>query len=162
MFGFSLPGVLAVVFVVAFGLGGTSAWKLQNWRQDAQKAEELREAQRMNNKQQTISTAVATKQAAAQEKIRYVTVTQIKEVDRYVSVNDCPMSGSFRVFHDAAAEGKIPDPASRANAPTATTRDVALTVAENYGICRETAERLTGLQEWVTEQQKLHDATKSP
>lgn len=162
MFGFSLPSVVAIVFVVAFGLGGASAWKVQNWRYEAKQAAELKELQKLNNKRETVTAAITSKQAEVQEKVRYVTRVQIKEVDKYVSVSDCPLSGNFRVFHDAAAEGKIPDPASRANAPAATTREVTTTVADNYGICRETAERLKGLQEWVTEQQKLQDAVKSP
>ena len=86
-----------------------------------------------------------------------VTVTKTIIKDRYVYVKDtdCALSGGFRVLHDAAAHGVIPQPAAIADAASAPAADVADTVATNYGTCHQIAERLTALQAWVRAQQDL-------
>lgn len=89
-------------------------------------------------------------------RIRTITKETIKEVPVYVSKNDCPMSGGFRLLHDAAAKGQLPDSTGIADAATVSADSVASTVAENYGTCLETAKRLEGLQDWTNEQLKLN------
>lgn len=71
---------------------------------------------------------------------------------------DCSLPGGFRVLHDAAAAGELPDPAALADAPSASAQEVATTVADNYLTCHLIAEQLTGLQQWVTEQQAVSAA----
>lgn len=34
-------------------------------------------------------------------------------------------------------------------------QELMATVAENYGVCRENAETLTGLQQWIAKQQEV-------
>lgn len=106
-------------------------------------------------KRAAVATPIAVKQEAAQIKIRTVFKTIIKEVPVYVKADDCPMPGGFRVLHDAAANGTVPEPAGVADAAPAPAADVAATVADNYGTYFETAERLRGLQAWVAAQQAL-------
>lgn len=102
-----------------------------------------------------VTEKVVLKYLPAITKIQTVTETIIKEVPTYVSDNDCPMSPGFRVLHDAAAAGELPDRARIADATAVSAPAIAETVAENYGTCLENAKRLEGLQEWITEQQKV-------
>lgn len=106
-------------------------------------------------KRDAIAAPIAAKQEAAQARVRTVTQAIIKEVPIYVKAADCPMPGGFRVLHDAAAHGEIPDAAGIADAAAVPAQDVAATVADNYGACHATAARLTGLQDWVSQQQAL-------
>lgn len=73
----------------------------------------------------------------------------IKEVPVYVPADSPALPGGFRLLHDAAATGQLPDAAGSADAPAVTAQDVAETVASNYLTCRENAEQLTALQAWV-------------
>ena len=78
----------------------------------------------------------------------------VKEVPVYVQTSpDVPdLPGGFRVLHDAAARGELPEPAGVADARPVSAQDVAATVAGNYGTCHETAGQLTALQDWVRQQ----------
>lgn len=80
--------------------------------------------------------------------------TIIKEVPVYVPSDSPALPGGFRLLHDAAALGELPDPARIANAPAIPAQDVAATVAANYLTCHENAEQLTALQEWVIKQRQ--------
>jgi hypothetical protein len=82
-----------------------------------------------------VSAEVGAKAVAAGERIRTVTRTQIIEVPTYVSANDCPLSPGFRVLHDAAAVGQLPEPARIADAAAVPAPEVAATVVANYGAC---------------------------
>ncbi len=95
--------------------------------------------------------------AAAKAEVKTVTVTNtiIKWNTKYVKeIAGCPSTDMLRV-HDAAALGA--DPASLQESagqpdgkPAAVgTSDFSSAIAENYGRCRVTAARLTGLQAWV-------------
>jgi hypothetical protein len=67
----------------------------------------------------------------------------------------CDLPGGFRVHHDAAAAGEIPDPARDADAASVSAQTVAATVADNYATYHETVEQLGALQQWVREQQAV-------
>lgn len=111
-----------------------------------------KQAKTTDEKRAAITPPIVKKEAAAQIKIRTITQTIIKKVPVYVQATDCPMPGGFRVLHDAAAHGELPDAARIPDAAAVPAQDVASTVAENYGTCREVAQRLTSLQEWVRAQ----------
>lgn len=80
--------------------------------------------------------------------------TIIKEVPVYVPADSPDLPGGFRLHHDAAALGELPNPARIADAAPVPAQDVAATVAANYLTCRENAEQLTALQEWVIKQRQ--------
>lgn len=109
----------------------------------------------VDEKREAVAAPIAAKQEAAQVQIRTVTKTIIEKVPTYVKTSDCPMPAGFRVLHDAAAHGEIPDPAAIADAAAVPAQAVAGTVIENYGLYHETSERLRGLQEWVKAQESL-------
>lgn len=88
--------------------------------------------------------------------------TIIKEVPVYVPVQAdaaCTINRGFVRLHDAAAAGKLPEPARDADAASAgiALSVVAGTVAANYQTCHENAEQLRALQAWVSE---IPSATK--
>ena len=84
------------------------------------------------------------------------TKTIIKEIPVYVTKEadaDCTINRGFVRLHDAAATAAdLPNPAGPADAGASgiALSTVAATVTTNYGLCHETAEQLTALQEWIT------------
>lgn len=91
-------------------------------------------------------------------KIQTVTKETIRYVPQFVPTGACALPGGFRVLHDAAAQGLVPDPAGIADASPIAPDAAAEVVVGNYGTCLETAARLEGLQEWVREQLRLNPA----
>ena len=93
------------------------------------------------------------------EQVREVRVkgdTVVREVPVYVPAGSPDLPGGFRVFHDAAAAGSVPDPAAVPDAAPVDAQAVAATVAANYFTCHETREALIALQGWVAEQHALN------
>lgn len=135
---------------------GYFAWAdhIGDVREGQVRAQYAKQAKAVDDARAAISPPIAARQEVAQEKIRTVFKTIIKEVPTYVSINDCPMSPGFRVFHDAAANGEVPDASRIADAAAVPAPDVANTVAANYQVCHTNSARLTGLQEWVRAQER--------
>jgi len=101
--------------------------------------------------------AEATIQVVTQYVDRIKTVREkgaeiIKEVPVYVPNDACALPGGFRVLHDAAALGVIPDPSGIANAAAVPAQDAAETIAANYQQYHECTERLMALQDWIRKQ----------
>jgi hypothetical protein len=85
------------------------------------------------------------------DRVRTVTKTLTKEVPVYVPADACPLPDGFRLLHDAAAEGRDPEPPGSPNAAPVPAQDAAATIVENYGTCHEDQRRLADLQKWVRE-----------
>lgn len=114
------------------------------------------QAKTTDDKRAAVSAPIAEQNAKAVTQIRTIYKTITKEVPVYVPSDSCTLPSGFRVLHDAAANGEVPDPASIPNAATVPAQDAATTVAENYGTCRETAQRLIDFQAWAKAQQALN------
>jgi hypothetical protein len=80
--------------------------------------------------------------------IRERGATIVKEVPIYVPDDSCALPGGFRVLHDAAAAGVLPDPARIPLAAPVPAQVVAGTVAGNYATCQENDETYNGLLVW--------------
>lgn len=116
---------------------------------DAEKAALAEEALKQERKDQSVADAVGAKVAAAAVKERVVYKTLIKEIPKYVE-SDCDMSAGFRVLHDAAANGTVPDTGSvGADVAAVPAEDAATTIVENYEACRDNERRLGALQEII-------------
>ena len=148
---------LALVAVIAALIAAGYGWKAHNARQAA----ELADAQ---NKIRALTLAV--KQAEATERVvtKYVdrvkvvagrTRVIIKEIPVYVPADTPDLPAGFRVVHDSAAQGVIPDPARIADAAPVPVQDAAETIVTNYGTCHETAEQVIALQDWIRAQQAV-------
>ncbi|MDB5966695.1 MAG: hypothetical protein JWQ72_3195 [Polaromonas sp.] len=147
---------LALLAVALMGWGWLKGAQHEQLKYEGILAKAQAQVVRVQGKQAAVTAAVDLKYTPAIERVRTVTKTIVKEIPTYVSANDCPLSPGFRVFHDAAAAGELPDPARIADAAAVPAPALADTIAENYGACRENATRLEGLQEWVDQQQRLH------
>ena len=149
--------VAAVALLVAavFGYGCLKGAEYGEHKLDAAQAASLKEGVRIIAVRGAVTEKIVTKYLPAITKIETITETIVKEVNTYVPPSDPAVSGGFRVYHDAAAAGRVPDASEIPHAAPASAQTAAATVAENYGACRADQERLRGLQEWVTEQQKV-------
>lgn len=76
----------------------------------------------------------------------------VKQVPMFVPQGSCDLPGGFRLLHDAAAIGAIPDATAIPDAAAVPAETVATTVAENYTTCNQVREQLMGLQDWVQKQ----------
>lgn len=114
--------------------------------------EAMKQGEKIIVKRGEVTTQVETEFVPVLQNAQVITRTIIKEVPVYVPTTDPDLSGGFRVLHDAAAAGVLPDRASIPHAAPVPAQDAASTVTENYGICRENAIRLEGLQKWVRAQ----------
>jgi hypothetical protein len=91
---------------------------------------------------------------AARAQRQVVTRTITREVPRYVrepapACADAGLhAGGFRVLHDAAAAGVVPDPARVADAPAVGAAAAAGTIADNYAACLDWRAQVIGWQQW--------------
>ena len=110
----------------------------------------------VQKRQAEATVQVVTKYVDRVRVVRETGDTIVKEVPVYVPAEAdaaCVVNGGFVRLHDAAAAGRLPEPARSADADPAgiALSAVAGTVADNYARCRENAEQLISLQEWVRE-----------
>ena len=91
---------------------------------------------------------------AARAQRQVVTRIITREVPRYVrepapACADAGLhSGGFRVLHDAAAAGVVPDPARVADAPAVGAAAAAGTIVDNYAACLDWRAQVIGWQQW--------------
>jgi hypothetical protein len=146
---------LAALAVALVGYGWLKGAQHGERKLDAAEAKALKEGVRIVTLRGAVTTRIETKYLPQLARTEVITETIVKEVPVYVPRTDPDLSGGFRVLHDAAAAGRVPDPAGIADAAPVPAQDVASTVAANYGQCRQDQLKLQGLQEWVTEQLKV-------
>lgn len=150
-----LLGIIAVLAVCTIG-GCRYGESTVTAKWDTERAEAANAAKQRIAKQATVTTQVVTEYVDRVQVVKERGKDIIKEVKVYVpSSTACDLPGGFRVFHDAAAQGELPDPARVADAPAAPAQDVASTVADNYATYHEVAEQLKALQSWVSQQEHV-------
>lgn len=123
---------------------------------DASVARGEAEIARLRNEAGKVTTRVETKYVDRIVTVEGKTREIIREVPVYVPAGAVELPPGWRLLHDAAAEGSVPDPADLADAAPVDAQAAATTVVENYGACHVIATRLTSLQEWVREQAALN------
>lgn len=146
--------VLAALGVALVGLGwikGASHVQVQ-WDAAIQQKALQTAAARERQAQATVK--VVTQYVDRVRVVREKGGTIIKEVPVYVPVQAdaaCTINRGFVRLHDAAAAGKLPEPARDADEAAAgiALSAVAGTVATNYQTCHENAEQLRALQMWI-------------
>ncbi len=150
------PHHIAGALILALVVGGIYA-KGRNDADRAWRAKEterqLAEAKRRVALQAQIDTLASDLEAARAAR-QVITRTITREVPRYVQSPPAQCAdaglhaGGFRVLHDAAAGGVVPDAARLADAPAVDARAAADTIASNYGVCLEWREQVIGWQRW--------------
>ena len=145
------------VLVLAALIVGYLFWEshIEQRGYDKAVAKYAKQAQEADAKRETVATPIV--EAHEKEVVRVVTVTKTILKDRpvYVKDTDCPLTGGFRVLHDAAANGEVPDPSAIPDAAPTPAAAVADTVATNYGICLKIRADLISLQSWAEAQASL-------
>lgn len=114
-------------------------------------------------KAEKVNTVVVTQYVDKVRTVKQRAEVIIKEVPVYVSTNsdaNCIIPNGFVSLHNDAAsnsEVSISSATSSANDSSSAIAlsVVASTVAMNYGVCHENAEKLTALQHWVQLQDEL-------
>ena len=151
---------LAVLVAAATGWGWVKGAASVQAEWDAERAVQTIAVLRVEVKQAEVTERVVTQYVDRVRTVREAGETIVKEVPVYVPAQ-CDADGSlpagWRVLHDAAASGQPADAARAADAQPVAPDAAAETVARNYLTCRETAEQLTALQQWVREQGRAGD-----
>lgn len=148
---------LIIALAVVVLLGGTYA----KGRRDSTAAHEARavkqallQAQKRVELQQKIDTLAETLEVTRVQR-EVVVKTILKEVPRYVkdAPAQCADTGlhapGFRVLYDAAVTGRVPDPASVADAAPVSAADAAPTILENTAGCNENAAKIDAWQAYA-------------
>lgn len=169
-------GVIAAIFITgaSFGAGATNAHWEHKWDQHiaadkAAIAKAVKAAREDEHRLVKLSDTSGTKQVEVQTRIVGHTITLIKEVPKYVTVQQdavgCVSFGLVRVLN-AAVSGADPSdyqlpPGADDDACTALTPSaLAAAIAENYGVARSNAAQLDGLIEDV--KQRIDIANGGP
>ena len=140
---------VALTFVAGYQRNTIKALKAENAVAVA-KAEKA--AAELKTAQGIVTVKTVTEYVDRVQIVREKGATIVKEVPIYVPNTDPDLSGGWRILHDSAAQGVLPDPARIADAESVPAPDAAATVASNYTICHETEAQLEALQSWVREQ----------
>lgn len=156
--------VLLAAALIGFGWIKGAGHVQAQW--DAAVQQQTLQAAAVRERQAQATVKVVTEYVDRVRIVREKGDTIIKEVPVYVPVQAdaaCSINRGFVRLHDAAAQGVVPEPAGNSDAAPAgvALSAVAGTVAENYTACRENAEQLTALQEWILDVKKAADAGSS-
>ena len=123
---------------------------------DAAVARGVIEVAKLKEKQVVVTTKVETVYVDRVRTIREKgdAIEVVREV--FVPADSGSLGGGFRLFHDAAVTGVIPESASITDAAAVPIADVADTLASNYERCHVAYATVEGLQDWIREQQRLN------
>jgi hypothetical protein len=142
--------------LVAFGFVQGCGHVQTQW--DAATAAQTQRVAVVRAKQAEATVRIVTDYVDRVRVVRERAKTITKEVKIYVPQESdvaCAINRGFVRLHDAAARGDVSGTPEAADASPAGIKlsGVASTLADNYARCRENAEQLTALQEWVKAQQ---------
>jgi hypothetical protein len=146
---------MALFAAALVGFGYVKGLARGQERIDAMVGKAATETLRIARARDKVTTVVETKYLPQAARQQVITETIIKEVPAYVPASDPDLSPGFRELHDAAAEGRLPDPARKRDGETVAAQVAADTVAQNYGVCRADQLKLQELQDWVRQQQQV-------
>lgn len=149
--------MLDKLIAVSLIIGIIAGWMAHGWYEGNQTADDRIAAAAAKTEKQAEQHAVTEKVVTEYvDRIVYVkgkTNEILKEVPVYIPA-DAMLPGGFRLLHDAAVRGELPESAGLADAQPIDAQTASTTVAENYGACHEVRERLIGLQQWVRAQRE--------
>lgn len=157
--------LLLLLGAAAFSFG--AGWRIDEWRHGAAETKAVIRTVYVIKMQGDINTKIAAKDAEVQTQIRYVTRTIVKEIPSVLTPSvdlHFPLSNGFVRLHDAASLG-LPELSAATygsddQASTVAESEAASTIAQNYGKCRQDAERLSMLQDWIIDQSKAFNAKR--
>ena len=161
----ALPGwvmwaALAGLVTAAAGWGYVKGARTVQAEWDAATIRQSQTVARIQVAQAQVTERVITQYVDRVRTVHEAGETIVREVPVYVPAQcdaDGRLPAGWRVLHDAAASGQPADAARAADAQPVAPDAAAETVARNYLTCRETAEQLMALQQWVIEQVRVGD-----
>lgn len=148
---------LALLAAALLGTGWVYGARHEQGKVAREQVSSLKSTLRTERKQADTTAAVEGKAAAAAERVRLVYRNIDREVIRYVQAphTACQLDAGWVRLHDAASGvPTVSDPASVLDAAPSSfnTDDALATAIDNYEACALNAERLSGLQAWVSAQ----------
>lgn len=162
------PYVLGGIVVGTIAVLGGDAWFAYNAGYNKEKsvieqmvAEATQKATEAQKAQDAISTTEAVKQAQQQQLVQHTFTTIERKVPIYVTKVDrnCHLSnGVVRVWNAAiAGADTIPNAAGQSDAAASafTAADFLNNGVRNFAIYHQTATELSGLQDWVKQQEQV-------
>ncbi len=164
----AIPAALLAATVAAAWLWGHhvgAAGVQSEW--DASKASQAEALAKVQVSAAQVTTKVVTQYVDRVKVVHDKAAAIVKKVPVYVTAKAdaaCTVPAGFVRVHDAAAQGtELPDAATGADeAPSGVALStIAGTVAGNYGLCRETAQQLSSLEDWARQQAALTTAEKA-
>lgn len=96
-----------------------------------------------------LTSAVLSARVESSARIKTVTKEIVREIPARIPDDACALPPGWRLLHDAAAAGQVPEASAGADGAPVPAQTAALTMAENYGTCLDNADRLDKLQTWV-------------
>lgn len=151
-----LAGLTIVVILCAFSFFKGAESVQQKW--DTAVLEQSVRIGKTTTKQAEATVKVVTQYVDRVKVIREKGDAIIKEVPVYVPSSTPDLPPGFRLLHDSAVDGTVPDPSGLANADPVGAREATTTIAGNYKTCNAIREQLIGLQDWVRIQQAIAEA----
>lgn len=146
----------AALAVALVGFGWVNGMCYAHDKFVAATSQQSRQVAAIKQRQAEATVKVVTEYVDRVQVVRERGAEIVKEVPVYVPFStSCDLPGGFRMLHDAAARGELPDPTGIADAAPVAAQDTAATVTDNYQRCRENTEQLIGLQAWITAQNKV-------
>ena len=164
--GIALVIAIVISYKVTYDRGITNGKAIKEAEYNKAKLERVAEVKDIETSAGAITDAIGGDLAKEIGDIHVNTSEIFEHIGDHVSGDDYVSWGLVRV-HDAAATGSplssVPIPASRPDGATSTIRATAFAarINKNYGTCRETRSKLIKLEDWVREQQALHNKHSS-
>lgn len=158
MFGIPLPyQIAAVAFLIAGAFGG--GYIKGSARADAEIARAAAEAQaqivELQTQQATTNTQIVTKYV---DRVRTVLVENNRNAQLIANLpsSSIKLANRWVYLHDVAATGGNADTTRAVDAAASpfTDSDALRTISDNYSACRQNAQQLEALQQWIRDTQK--------
>jgi hypothetical protein len=152
----------AALALACFLAGSLGTWRVMSWREGAQETKRLVKTVQLVEKRGKITFDIAMNFETPRLKIQQDTQQRLSEVDLHVTPkvdSEFPVPCGFvRVFNAATHGRPLPDPTG---CPDGAASDIAFsavgkTETINDGQYDLISEQLKALQEWVRQQQNVH------
>lgn len=142
--------VIAVLVAAAAAVGWVKGAASVQTQWDAANAQAWATADRVIIKQGEVIERIRVEYVDRVKVVKQAAETRIERVTEYVPTGTCDLPGSFRLYHDAAARGDLPEsPATGVDAAPVSAQDLARTINENYTGCLANAELIEALQAYA-------------
>jgi hypothetical protein len=155
---YSMPYKLAAIAVLiasAFTIGfikGNARAEVEIQRAAAEAAEKIAELERINSE---ISNKVVTKYVEKVKTIKQKEYVYVDNAQKFVpSIHN--MSTGWVYLHDVSAQNGDAESSKSSDGTSSGVKDNQAigTIVQNYSICRQNAEQLIQLQQWIIENQQ--------